>query len=63
MTSDKAQTWRVSAPMIKGASGKLLAAEPEGRRPSVQLVSEKGPHAEWVFEFLSNPPAHAREQG
>jgi hypothetical protein len=53
LTNDKAQMWRANAPTIKSASGKFLASDPDGHNPSVQLVSEQGPHAEWVFEVVS----------
>src|SRR5262245_53565786 len=46
--------WSVSAPTIKDADGKFLAADPAGRSPTVHLVKQAGPHTRWTFEITSH---------
>jgi hypothetical protein len=45
--------WYVSAPTVKDQKGRLLAADPRGRSPSVRLVRDRGDHAQWTFQITT----------
>jgi hypothetical protein len=60
---DRRYAWYVSAPTIKGQSGKYLGGDPEGRRPSVRLLADKGATTRWVFEIVSTlQPGRSKEE-
>ena len=63
LPKDKRHGWHVSAPTIKGQSGKCLGSDPEGRNPSVHLVSDKSANTRWAFEFVSTlQPGRSKEE-
>jgi len=59
---NKPPRWHVSAPTIKSESGKFLASDPKGPDLAVRLAADKGAHAEWTFEFITQlRPMSSRE--
>ena len=57
--------WSASAPTIMDANGRYIAIDPEGQSPAIQLVKEKGPHVNWVFELTHKvePGTAGRNEG
>lgn len=56
--------WYISTPTITDAKGRFLASDPEGRRPTVQLVERKGANTRWVFLIDTRlRPGRAKDEG
>ena len=46
-----ASRWLASAPTITDTKGLFISGDPDGKTPTVHLVKDQGPHANWAFEF------------